>query len=219
MADRRWYRRQNETPDEYALFCKYRDAEPKQRSISKLAKKLKIPEKRLYELSAKFRWLERARGFDMHNEEKAAQRLQRRQNDLVESENDLLNKLHDKVEAAIDHYNPMKVENIDEIPDPENEGQMMRIVTRALNIGDLQKLMKITGDLLRLKRVNAGMPASITAKHVDGGGGLIGNVNRLEIRYEKSTNNDGFIPSNFDEVRVVKGEARKILAEIPDSRA
>ena len=219
MAHRRWYRRQNETPTEYGYFCKYRDTEPKKRSISKLAKKLNIPEKRLYELSAKLRWLERARGFDMHNEEKAMQRLQRRQNDLVESENDLLDKLHDKIEAAIDYYNPMKIEDIDEIPDPENEGQMMRIVTRAANIGDLQKLMKIVGDLLRLKRVNAGLPASITAKHVDGVGSLIGNVNKLEIRYQKGTNNDGFIPSNFDEVSIVKGEAQKILEEIPDSRA
>lgn len=61
-----WERQPFESMRAYSYFCLYRDAEPLERSVKKVAQKVARSVRMMWDLSSKWDWLRRAEAYDLH---------------------------------------------------------------------------------------------------------------------------------------------------------
>lgn len=68
-----WDRQRSESARSYERFCAYRDMQPRERTLARIANLFAVKDSAIKALSCRFRWVERAEKWDAYKEEQKRQ--------------------------------------------------------------------------------------------------------------------------------------------------
>ena len=206
MPYERWYKMLYEPEDAYQWFSRFRKLPPGDRRLNLLVERHQGTFTELVEWAALYKWDERALAYDIHRESKSLALIEDRQDQIIEQGYYGLQKLHNLIMQGIEGFDLLKTEDVEEIPDPDPDydGQMMRVVTRAPNIRGLRTLASTFIDVDRQMRLNVGLATSFTSKQVEHGGMIVERkISSLEIKFTKDNpDNAGFVSDRYDDIIV-----------------
>ena len=215
MVYARWYKMLYEPQDAYQWFTRFRKLPIGDRRLTVVSERHDFPFEQLAEWHTIYKWDERAHSWDIHREQKSLTLFEDRQDQIIEQEYNGLQQLHNLLMQAIEGFDMMQVEDVDEIPDPERDGEMMRVVTRAPNIRGLRTLASTFIDVSRQQRLNVGLATSFSSKQIEHGGMIVEKkINRMEVRFTRDNpDNSGFVSDDYGEMIITQDDTARPAIE------
>ena len=201
-----WHRRKQESREDYALFQKYYNLPLEEQRLSVLSARIDVDMDTLEDIAIENRWERRLDAYNAAQLAKELSTVEDREIQIKTMEYAGLTMLHNRWMEFMEEFDPYSIEYEEEIddPDPDYEGQRMRVVTRRPDLRGFRSMIKAHEEIMKGFYRNGKIPANVSPTKEETTPLLQQTNNNLTIKVARSARHGDLSSADYDTIEVLE---------------